>query len=238
MLWQNAGLVFRRAVGRMKTFFTVVFLVLLAIALPFFFSLGKPPAAGDPERDLPWQIQVDAAGDSHVFGLVPGKSTLADARRRFGDDLEVALIAAPGEVGSIEAYYAQVPLGFVLGRLILTLDLPPEDVAAMRERALKAEHMESLTKKITLAPADRARLEETPVRAIGVIPNLDLDEASVLQRFGPPAERLATSATLTHLLYPDKGLDIALDARGKDLLQYVAPRDFARLREPLRAAAQ
>ena len=36
-----------------------------------------------------------------------------------------------------------------------------------------------------------------------------------------------------HLLYPDKGLDVVVDGNGKELLQYVAPRDFAELREPL-----
>jgi hypothetical protein len=38
-----------------------------------------------------------------------------------------------------------------------------------------------------------------------------------------------------HFLYPAKGLDLILDRKGKEVLQYVAPRDFARLREPLTA---
>jgi hypothetical protein len=36
-----------------------------------------------------------------------------------------------------------------------------------------------------------------------------------------------------HLLYPEKGLDVVVDSDGKELLQYVAPRNFAELREPL-----
>jgi hypothetical protein len=39
-----------------------------------------------------------------------------------------------------------------------------------------------------------------------------------------------------HLLYPQQGLDVVVDGNGKELLQYVAPRNFASLREPLRAA--
>ena len=60
-----------------------------------------------------------------------------------------------------------------------------------------------------------------------------MDEAIILQRFGTPAERIRQGETLEHFLYPDKGLDLVLDSKGKEVLQYVAPADFARLRAPL-----
>ena len=40
----------------------------------------------------------------------------------------------------------------------------------MRERALKAKHMESMTRKITLQPEDLAAADLLPVKAISVIP--------------------------------------------------------------------
>jgi hypothetical protein len=55
----------------------------------------------------------------------------------------------------------------------------------------------------------------------------------ITQRFGQPAERIKAGTTFEHLLYPDRGLDIRLDTEGKEVLQYVAPRDFTRIREPL-----
>ena len=45
--------------------------------------------------------------------------------------------------------------------------------------------------------------------------------------------RIHVSEKRVHLLYPDKGLDVVVDSEGKELLQYVAPKDFALLREPL-----
>ena len=36
-----------------------------------------------------------------------------------------------------------------------------------------------------------------------------------------------------HLLYPMQGLDVMVDKDGKELLQYVAPQQFAHLRDPL-----
>lgn len=217
--------------------FALVLLALIcaALALPFLIPGAGQRAGVDPNRDLPWQIDVDGQGGSQVFGLQPGRSTLADARRVLGSDLELAIVAAPGEVGAVEAFYTQVPLGFVLAKMILTVDADPAAIIAMRERALKAEPMESATRKIRLHPDDRAAVEALPLRAISVIPTVNLDEATLVQRFGPPAERLEAGERRVHLLYPEKGVDIMVDAEGKELLQYVAPRQFELLRAPLRA---
>jgi hypothetical protein len=79
-----------------------------------------------------------------------------------------------------------------------------------------------------LVVADKLR-----VKAVSVIPTVNLDEATIVQRFGQPGERIQVSEKRVHLLYPEKGLDVVVDGDGKELLQYVAPRDFALLREPL-----
>lgn len=221
----------------MKFALSVVLLILALIALPFLIPGAGKQQGGDPERGLPWQIELDAQGGSRVFGLQPGTSTLGQVRERFGADVEVAIIATPDEVGSLEAYYNQVPLGFVLAKVIVTVDASPDAIAAMRERALKAQYMESSTRKIRLHPDDLAAAEALPIRALSVIPSVNLDEAAVIQRFGEPGERLRISDKRVHLLYPAKGLDVILDQDGKELLQYVAPRNFALLREPLKAEA-
>lgn len=220
----------------MKLALSLIALVVVALVVPFFLPGAGKVAGVDPDSNLPWQIAPDGQGGSTVFGLRPGVSTLAEATQKLPADYELAIIAEPNEIGSLEAYYAQVPLGFVLARVILTLDAAPSAIEAMRERALKASHMESTTRKITLHPDDLAAAGSLPVRAISVIPTVNLDEATVVQRFGPPGERLAVSEKRTHLLYPQLGLDVVVDGDGKELLQYVAPRDFARLREPLAAA--
>lgn len=219
----------------MKFALYLIAFIALALIAPFFIPFGSKPDGVDPNSNLPWQIELDGQGGSSVFGLKPGVSTLADVRRKLGQEIDVAIIAEPNEVGALEGYYAQMPLGFVLAKVVITLDLSPEAITAMRERALKAKHMESTTRKIMLHPDDLAAAESLPVRAISVIPTVNLDEATVIQRFGQPGERLAVSEKRVHLLYPEKGLDVVVDGDGKELLQYVAPRSFALLREPLRA---
>ena len=221
----------------MKLALSIIALVLVALVVPFLIPGLAKQEGVDPNANLPWQITVDGQGGSTVFGLKPGVSTLGEVRQKLGGEVEVAIIAEPNEAGMIEGYYAQVSLGFVLARVIVTVDATEGSIVAMRERALKAKPMESTTRKITLHPDDLAAVEAMPVKAISVIPTVNLDEATVVQRFGQPGERLAVSDKRVHLLYPDKGLDVIVDADGKELLQYVAPRNFAWLREPLAKAA-
>lgn len=221
----------------MKFALSLIALVLAALVIPFLIPGVAKQEGVDPNSNLPWQIQLDGQGGSTVFGLRPGVSTLGEVRQKLGSELDVAIIAEPNEAGALEAYYAQVSLGFVLARAIITLEATEQTVIALRERALKAKHMESTTRKITLHPDDLLAVDAMPIRAISVIPTVNLDEATVVQRFGQPGERLAVSDKRVHLLYPDKGLDVIVDADGKELLQYVAPRNFAWLREPLTAAA-
>jgi hypothetical protein len=40
------------------------------------------------------------------------------------------------------------------------------------------------------------------------------------------------AAGVEHWLYPEKGLDLMLNDSGKEVLQYVAPREFATLARP------
>lgn len=219
----------------MKFALSLIAFVLVALIVPFFLPAAGKVEGVDPNSNLPWQIETDGQGGSRVFGLQPGSSTLADVRRQLGNEIEVAIVAEPNEVGMLEGYYAQVSLGFVMAKVIVTVDLPADAISAMRERALKAKHMESTTRKITLHPDDLAAAGSMRIKAISVVPTINLDEATIVQRFGQPDERLVVSEKRVHLLYPTRGLDVVVDTEGKELLQYVAPRDFASLREPLRS---
>jgi hypothetical protein len=185
---------------------------------------------------MPWQIELPAPGASRVFGLTLGgakPSTLTDAQRAFPELLKLALLAPPEKPLALEAYFESVAIGPLAGKLVLTVATTPAELDAMRDKAAKTDHLETGIRKFTLNEADRQRAENMPLAGIVFIPAARLDEAIILQRFGPPAERIRQGETLEHFLYPDKGLDVVLDSKGKEVLQYVAPSEFARLRAPL-----
>ena len=214
----------------LRILLAVVAATVALLALPFLLPAGRPPVG---EQGLPWQVEPRADGSSQVFGLTLGSSTLADARARLGSDLQLALVVAPGEAPPLEAFHDRVEAGFVAGRMVLTADVPTARLEALLNRAKKAEFMESTTRRVTLADDDIPAAMAAPIAAIAFIPNVQLDEQMVLQRFGSPAQRLRASPTVEHFLYPERGLDVVLDSKGREVLQYVAPRHFERLRSPL-----
>jgi hypothetical protein len=217
----------------MKLFFAALAVIIAILFAPMLLSPTPDNQTGEPVSGLPWQIEALADGKSRVFDLTLGTSTLKDAQTRFGEG-ELAIVAAPDEPGSLELYFDTVTAGAVTGKLLVTADVAADTLAAMRKRTTKTEYMESgATKKSRLAEQDVAAALATPIRSLAFIPSINLDETMIVQRFGEPASRHRASAQTEHFLYPDRGLDILLDSDKKELLQYVAPRDFAKLSEPL-----
>lgn len=214
----------------------LLFVAVVAVLLAVPLLLPAPSAPSAPvDAGPPWQIDGLPNGGSRVFGIELAHSTLDAVKRRHGDDVDVALLVAPGEAGAVEAYYERFTAGGVSGKLVLSLHTRQAEREAMLSRAPKAEYMEGTTRRVTLAAVDLAAMQSAPVMGVSFIPAANLDAAILLQRFGVPGERIRQGEQIEHFLYPDKGLDVALNSRGKALLQYVAPARFARLRDPLLA---
>ena len=191
----------------MKIAIAIIVLALAILVGPAVWQFSRHTPQAVPTTGLPWQIETLPGGESKVFDLTLGHSTLADARKRFGDDMPLAVVAEPNESGNVEGYYENVTAGFVAGRLIVTADLPPAVIDAMRERSPKTEYMQSTTRKSQLADSDFAAALAAPIRALGFIPAAQLDEDIVIQRFGQPTERIRVNAvSYTHLTLPTSDL--------------------------------
>lgn len=217
----------------MRTLGILLALLIAALLLPLAFT-DKPGTAAPVDASLlPWTITPTESGSTRVFSLVLGSSTLADAIDRFGPDMQVAVIGRREEAGSLEAFFDSVHLGPLTGKLILTAEASDAQLIGMRQRALKTDYMESAMRRSTLSADDRLAALRLPIRAIVFVPSARLDEAIVRDRFGAPAEQLVAGDKVQHYLYPERGLDIAINEKGKAMLQYVAPKNFALLRTPL-----
>ncbi|HYQ70932.1 MAG TPA: hypothetical protein VET88_03270 [Gammaproteobacteria bacterium] len=204
----------------MKYFLALLIVILAAAGLVF---LGNDEhASSEPVTGLPWQIERLANGNTRVFGITPGETTLGEAIDLLGNDMDLAIIAAPGEAGSLEAYYSHYSAGPVTGKLILVLDIAPDVLVPMREHGFH----DGGTRRYHLHPEDLPAAYRAPVRVITFLPSFNLDEAVVQHRFGVAAEVIPVSEQQKHLLYPDKGLDIIFNTDSRELLQYLQPRTF------------
>ena len=216
----------------MKYFLTLLVAALVAVGLLFFNSSERPgheQRNDEPVTGLPWQIDRLPGGDTRVFGITLGQTTLGEAIALLGDDMKLAIIAAPHESGAVEAYYSHHTVGPITGKMILVLDIAPDVLAPVRERAFQ----DGGTRRYHLHPDDLVVAYQAPVKLINFLPSFNLDEEIVQARFGTPARVIQINEQRQHWLYPDKGLDLILNADGKEVLQYLRPGGFSAHRAQL-----
>ena len=182
---------------------------------------------------LPWQIEILQDGSTEVFGLRVGTSRLSEAVEMLGSDMELAIVAATDEVGSLEMYFGHYRAGLLSGKLVIQTDSSEMDLKRWRENALRSEYMETgLAKKYILSPDDLPQVLDEVIIGMTFLPAVNLDEEVILARFGEPEKRVELHGVI-HFLYPEKGLDLALHEDSKEVLQYVRPDAFQQLIQPL-----
>lgn len=205
-------------------------LLILAVAIvaPVLFVDRDEPA-----RNLPWQIEP-ADGTIRVFGITLGETSLAQAERTLGEPATVSLFRTPRDEFGVEAYFDRVNLSGLDATLVATVVFSRETLQGMFDRGIRVSTLGSGTRKVTLAPADMNRVMGSPIHSITYLPTINLTEAQVQKRFGEPARRVEDPETgAVHWLYPELGLDLALNPEAKEVLQYVPPSDFEAVEAPL-----
>lgn len=189
----------------------------------------------DRSGNLPWRIEVLDNGRSQVFGITLGNDELDDVRRIHGDGYRLALIGSDDAADlSLEMFYERFNAGPLGGSLIVAAALDRATLVDMQSRATDQHPMRSGAIRFDLADADLALALQAPVASLTFVPSVSIDAAVLVQRFGAAEQQIETQDGVRHFLYPDRGLDLIVNEHGREALQYVAPRDFARLREPLR----
>lgn len=218
----------------MKLFVILLGLVLAALAAPFLLPVRQQALDATA---LPWQVDILPGGRSKALGLTLPTSVLSEANAKFGPEVELGLIVDPGGERRLEAYFPGVRLGFITGRVVATLSAPAPVLAAMLDRATDGSAMKSGGRKYRLASPDADAARAFEIRAIAFMPSADLSENTIVERFGPPGERLVVSDAVEHWLYPAKGIALVLDREGKEIIQYVAPSAFDSVRVAIGSAA-
>lgn len=211
--------------------------ILVVVLITSIFAFKKTPTESKLRVDVyPWQIEVLNDGRSRVFGLVLSETRLKEVSIKLKSLSEIALYESKEKL-VLEAYYKNVSLGGLIGSFIFTLDVPKEHLVKIKNESKKKERIKNNEIKHKL---DRVASEEASsyrVKNLIYIPRVQLDEETILKRFGEPKYKikLKTKEIGWHYLYPKKGLDLIYKEEGKEVLQYVNPRIFNVLLIPLQA---
>lgn len=189
-------------------------------------------------KDLPWQIETLPDGRSRVFGVTLGDSTLQQVSEYFEALPEVGAFVDADDTTRIEAYFGRVRLGVLEARVIAQVGGDPAVVQQYIERSPLQKPMPSGARKYELLEADLSAVYQWPVVALTYVPSAQYQTDIVEQRFGVPAEVVELDALRRYWLYPNLGLAMLISDEEKEILEYVAPRDFDALRARVVASAQ
>ena len=209
-----------------KTVYGIIIGTLLLLWAVFILPKNE---LKQPERasDLPWQITY-TADSLQVFGITIGQTTLDEATRALKSELELAWFHNPDNSYNLEAFYRRVTLSGLQAKVVLELDKGNYSKEYFGENSGKPELLQSKSIKYPLADLVET-LSQQKVLSIAYIPKISLDEALIKSRFGEPREVINVTENRQHWLYPEKGLDIAVNKDGKEVLQYIDPNNFSRL---------
>ena len=183
---------------------------------------------------LPWQIEPTVQGSIRVFGLTLGESTLQEAEKLFHGGAKVSLFVSADGRHKVEAYFDKVILGGLSAQFVMVMALSQEQQAVMFQRGARVSNLGDGRKKVTLAGEDLQTVFATPIASLAYLTRTRLDDELLRKRFGEPAQRIREVENNTmHWLYPELGLDVALNDEGRAVLQYVSPKEFSGLVAPL-----
>lgn len=196
-----------------------------------FFTQGKPSV----KNDLPWHIEYPAPDTTRIFGLTLGQSTTNEAEQRFQEEAKPSLFKSPNGKLAVEMFFEQVTLAGLKSRIIINIAVPDAELQGIYERGLRLSGTSTGSgKQITLAPDDITRVRTLPIDSLTYMPSARLEESIFSKRFGQPAQRIKEKGNgAVHWLYPQKGLDVILGGEEKPVLQYVSPKNFDKLTQPL-----
>jgi hypothetical protein len=217
-----------------------IVLTTLAAALFAFIGiwllLSAFPSQQSQLRLYPWDVERDAEGQTRVFDLTLGRSTLADLRDLLGEEGKLSLFANPDGRYAVEAYFDDIILSNIRADWVVGLAVPQDQLQAMFDRGLRVSTLSSGARKVKLDPADAERLTAAPIETISYLPWKSLEPQDIRGNFGDPVEQITEPGGVVHWLYPELGMDIARDPGGGVVIQFLSASDFERALEPLRKA--
>ena len=210
---------------------------LVNICVIVFLSLGLQACQKSSQQNksdrYPWQINIMADGSSRIFGIQLGLTRVGEVKQMIGHSPKLALFENPDGRLSLELFYKEFTRAGLSGRLVLTVGASDAELNRLKQGSKRKDRLDSGAVQHRMAAGALLQIEAWPVVAMTYMPYANLDEEIIVARFGEPAEKIRSHEKAQHWLYPQKGLDLIINEAGKDILQYVPPKEFEKLVQPL-----
>lgn len=208
---------------------------LLASLITVLLTACGPAPDSSPGRivkGLPWQIEQFDDGTIQVFDIHLNHTTIEETAALLGRDIEAAIVIDQQNKASLELYAGHYKAGVLQGKLVVLADIDESTLAQMIQNLELGDYMASGARKLYPTDTDWLMAQKQAVAGLSFIPAINLDADIIEQRFGKAEQHLKAEG-VEHFLYPKKGLGIAMSEQGKEVIQYISPRYFHKLSQPL-----
>ncbi|MCW8932486.1 MAG: hypothetical protein OQL19_19915 [Gammaproteobacteria bacterium] len=218
---------------------TLIIVLILFVSGYWFYSNLVTPQEGSTVRvkNLPWQITVVDEQTLHVLDLNVGQSTLDQADKILKSEFNLAWFENQDDSISLEAFFIRVSLSGLRAKVLLELDSDGLTKEYLLKHSGKPEIQDSRTIKYPLDDLVQV-LGNRVIRSLTYIPLSNLDPEMIKSRFGQAEEQLVADENTEFWLYPQKGLAISINKKGKEVFQYIPVGNFDRLKQSVMATVE
>lgn len=225
----------------MARIIVISIMVILSLSAVWFYQKMATPQLNSQVKvhNLPWQITVVDSDTLHVLDLDIGKSTFGDAITAYGDEFKLAWFEHEEGVEqkgiSLEAYFSRVSLSGLRAKIILELEYDPQEITLdyLKRNSGKPEVLASRSIKYPLDDLAK-KMQNQRIKSLTYVPTVSIPMDIIKSRFGIAQETISINELVEFWLYPQKGLVIMFDQKGKEAFQYVPTSDFQRLETKVR----
>ena len=197
--------------------FLLTLLVALVIFLGVYVTTRDLPVT--QQQSLPWESLQNQKGQTVVFGLTMGETTLEEAMRVFGNEVEVSLFENTDKTFDVEVYVPSTRIGGFSARVILKLMVDQNHLRRLKENIDQTEQLPTGNKQHKLKESSKLSLLQAKLESLSFIPHSDLTNEILLQRFGK-ASSVDKIQGIEYWHYPHKGLRVVIDSEGNDILEF------------------
>lgn len=194
---------------------------LAGIGLTALLLLLVPSEQEIDQNLLPWNSHYTADNHLQALGLTLNNSTVADAEKLFGKDVEVQIFSKKDESNkTAEVFFPYISVAAITGSLTLSLNVPGQVLDEMYSRGVKTTVNSLGNRQVTPVKGDAQKLLGYTIRNVTLAPKNKLTERGIRLRFGEPDRMTVNADGSTRWVYRNKGVEVIFNPDGPDALQY------------------
>lgn len=200
---------------------TSLWVFLVGVILTALLLFLAPSDQELNQQLLPWNSHYTADNELTALGLTIGHSNVNDAKKLYGNDIEVQIFSKKDESGkTAEVFFPYMSIAAIAGSLTLSLSVPKNTLDAIYSRGVKTTVNSLGNRQVTPEKADADSLMKYPIKNLTLAPKKQLTERGIKLRFGEPDRVTKSADGSTRWVYINKGVEIILNPDGPDALQY------------------